>query len=74
MNDVSPSNQLEATATGVTLGAAAPKCEATVLTRRVWQHSFGEMLIETKSDGSVWIDGKAVADTLPAPEATQGRP
>ena len=25
-----------------------------------WRHAFGEMLIETGPDGSVWIDGKRV--------------
>lgn len=44
-------------------GQAAPG-----VTRRLWQHAFGEMLIETHPDGSVWIDGKPVADTLPGRE------
>ncbi len=35
------------------------------VTRRLWQHAFGEMLIETRPDGSVWVNGSAVADTLP---------
>ena len=36
-----------------------------VTSRRVWKHAFGEMLIETCDDGSVWIDGKPVTETLP---------
>jgi hypothetical protein len=30
----------------------------------VWTFAFGQMLIETCIDGSVWIDGKPVLDTL----------
>lgn len=37
------------------------------VTRRLWQHAFGEMLIETRPDGSVWVNGSPVADTLPDP-------
>lgn len=46
----------------------------------VWTHSFGQMRIETREDGSVWVDGRVVRDTapqltqaevsLPAPEAS----
>lgn len=36
-----------------------------VTSSRLWQHAFGEMLIETCTDGSVWIDGKPVPETLP---------
>lgn len=37
---------------------------------RVWKHAFGQMLIETCADGSVWIDGKPVPETLPGSAAT----
>lgn len=30
-----------------------------------WRHRHGEMLIETCSDGSVWVDGAVIADTAP---------
>ncbi|MFT3819798.1 MAG: hypothetical protein QM750_19670 [Rubrivivax sp.] len=33
--------------------------------RLQWTHAFGVMLIETCADGSVWIDGRPVRDTLP---------
>lgn len=36
-----------------------------VTSSRVWKHAFGQMLIETCVDGSVWIDGKPVPETLP---------
>ncbi len=39
--------------------------QAELRTRQLWRHSFGEMLIETRADGTVWIDGKVVRDTLP---------
>ena len=31
-----------------------------------WQHTYGEMLIETRANGTVWIDGQLVRDTTPA--------
>jgi hypothetical protein len=31
----------------------------------VWTHSFGQMRIETREDGSVWVDGRVVRDTAP---------
>jgi len=40
-----------------------------VVTSQVWHGRFGDMLIETCTDGSVWINGEPVADTLPAPQA-----
>ena len=52
-----------------------PIVQPAVLQRSVWQHSFGAMLIETCADGSVWIDGKPVRDTLPSqpsPQAPRG--
>lgn len=39
--------------------------QAAVVSSRQWAHAFGEMLIETCVDGSVWIDGKPVPETLP---------
>lgn len=36
-----------------------------IVSSRLWRHQFGEMLIETREDGAVLIDGKPVADTLP---------
>lgn len=49
-----------------TKSPALPATEpAELRTRQVWRHSFGEMLIETRADGTVWIDGKVVLDTLP---------
>lgn len=47
-----------------TTEAAKPLPERQVLSSRIWQHAFGEMLIETCADGSVWIDGKPVRDTI----------
>ena len=48
-----------------------PQAERGVITTsRVWQHSYGQMLIETCADGSVWIDGKPVPETLPADSTT----
>lgn len=38
-----------------------------VLSSQVWQHAFGQMLIQTCVDGSVWVDGKPVPDTLAQP-------
>ena len=38
--------------------------QAAVVSRQLWQHTFGQMLIETCADGSVWIDGKPVPETL----------
>jgi len=37
--------------------------QAPVLSRLEWAHRFGTMVIETCTDGSVWIDGKPVPDT-----------
>jgi hypothetical protein len=31
----------------------------------VWTHAFGQMRIETREDGSVWVDGRLVRDTAP---------
>lgn len=42
-----------------------------VATALVWHSRFGDMLIETCIDGSVWINGEPVADTLPQPASTQ---
>jgi hypothetical protein len=42
-----------------------------VLSTQTWKHAFGEILIETCADGSVWIDGKPVIDTLPSGQALQ---
>lgn len=39
--------------------------QAAVVSARTWEHAFGVMLIETCADGSVWIDGKPVPETLP---------
>lgn len=51
--------------------SAKPQAERGVITTsRVWQHSYGQMLIETCADGSVWIDGKPVPETLPGDVAT----
>jgi hypothetical protein len=40
-----------------------------VVTSQSWRHTYGEMLIETCADGTVWIDGKVVPDTLPSGQA-----
>lgn len=40
--------------------------QAEVVSSRTWQHTFGVMLIQTCTDGSVWIDGKPVPETLPS--------
>lgn len=57
--------------------AAAHAPRPTLIERIRWQHRFGEMLIERYSDGSVAIDGKLVADTVPKGTGTatfiQGR-
>jgi hypothetical protein len=45
--------------------------QGAVSSSRRWQHAFGEMLIETCDDGSVWIDGKPVPETL---ELNRGTP
>lgn len=47
------------------LGALRPA----VATALVWHSRFGDMLIETCIDGSVWINGEPVADTLPQEQA-----
>lgn len=31
----------------------------------VWTHAYGQMRIETREDGSVWVDGRLVRDTAP---------
>lgn len=36
-----------------------------IVSSRLWRHAFGEMLIETRADGTVLIDGRPVADKLP---------
>ena len=38
--------------------------QGAVISSRRWRHAYGEMLIETCDDGSVWIDGKPVPKTL----------
>lgn len=51
-----------------------PIDQPAVLQRSVWQHSFGAMLIEFCVDGSAWIDGKPVRDTVtnhPLPQAAE---
>ncbi|CAD5366568.1 hypothetical protein RA210_U10390 [Rubrivivax sp. A210] len=53
---------------------AALPTDSDVLSRQLWRHRFGEMLIETRNDGTVWIDGKVVPDTLPSGLADSGRP
>ncbi len=35
-----------------------------------WKHTFGEMLIETRANGTVWINGQLVRDTAPAAQTT----
>ena len=40
--------------------------QAPVTSSRTWRGRFGAMLIETRADGSVWIDGEVVIDTLPS--------
>lgn len=35
-----------------------------------WKHSFGEMLIETRANGTVWINGQLVRDTAPGARTT----
>lgn len=39
--------------------------QGAVITSRKWRHGYGEMLIETCEDVSVWVDGKPVPETLP---------
>jgi hypothetical protein len=54
--------------------------DAAVTSSRVWQHAFGEMLIETRADGSVWINGRVVRNTalaggsMPSPHALAPEP
>jgi hypothetical protein len=38
---------------------------APVASSIVWTHAFGQMRIETREDGSVWVDGRLVRDTAP---------
>ena len=38
---------------------------ARVTSSIVWTHAFGHMRIETREDGSVWVDGRLVRDTAP---------
>ena len=38
---------------------------ARVTSSIVWTHAFGQMRIETREDGSVWVDGRLVRDTAP---------
>lgn len=45
-----------------------------VVTSQSWRHTFGEMLIETCADGTVWIDGKVVPDTVPPGQARPAKP
>lgn len=46
-----------------------------LVSSRLWRHAFGEMLIETRADGTVLIDGKPVTDTLPpSPPGSPGAP
>lgn len=40
---------------------------AAVATAQVWHSQFGDMLIETCIDGSVWINGEPVAGKPSAP-------
>lgn len=47
--------------------------QSQVVTSQRWRHTYGEMLIETRSDGTVWIDGKVVPDTLPAGRPTPAK-
>lgn len=35
-----------------------------------WRHTFGEMLIETRANGTVWINGQLVRDTAPGAQTT----
>lgn len=35
-----------------------------------WKHTFGEMLIETRANGTVWINGQLVRDTAPEARTT----
>lgn len=41
-----------------------------------WAHAYGEMLIETRANGTVWINGQLVRDTAlstPTTENSSGR-
>jgi hypothetical protein len=42
---------------------------APVASSIVWTHAFGQMRIETREDGSVWVDGRLVRDTAPRTDA-----
>ena len=56
----------DGSASGLVEHSAKPVARQGVVTSsRRWQHGYGEMLIETCEDGSVWIDGKPVPETLP---------
>jgi hypothetical protein len=49
-----------------------PRSEVT--SSQLWHSSFGDMLIETCADGSVWVNGEPVRDTLPAQEPPRENP
>ena len=52
--------------------ATARTALAALKSSQRWQHAFGEMLIETRYDGTVWIDGQLIRDTSPNEKAGQG--
>jgi hypothetical protein len=43
---------------------------STITSSQRWKHAYGEMLIETRANGTVWINGQLVRDTAPDARAT----
>lgn len=70
-NTAEPQPAQDATAAGE---QPPPQLRSQVVTSQCWRHTYGEMLIETCADGTVWIDGKVVPDTLPAGQARPAKP
>lgn len=54
--------------------AAQQWAAARVIQTVEWTHAYGLMLIQTRADGSVWIDGKPVPETLPGATIGLGGP
>ncbi len=65
---------LEVADTHGTAPQRAPNEHSQLVTSQRWRHAYGEMLIETRDDGTVWIDGKVVPDTLPIGHTPPAKP
>jgi hypothetical protein len=49
---------------------AGALASSTITSSQRWKHAYGEMLIETCANGTVWINGQLVRDTAPDARTT----